>query len=138
MDGKKVFMLCLVLIIAVASLSVIGAADEKRTFSGIDLTIPDGYKLDTIQVNGINKDPDASSSAWYVNSEGDRISINVFPDYGKGLDDDIEPEDVEKTIAGKKGFLSQWKHGIEFKYLDNDHIIFIKAPDEATVEKVIG
>ena len=116
---KKVLILGLFLVAAVATIAAISAASEGVTIEGINFTIPDGYKAVEKQLEANETDDDTGAKERediegtpvdkkitneYKNSAGDEIEIEVGIQDGKDIDK-INPSGYgAKKIGDKDGF----------------------------------
>jgi hypothetical protein len=133
MNSKKIFIACLIIVIAASSISLISATTQE-TINGINFTIPDGYvKSDDVSIVA-----DMFLMEVYENPDGKTLSFRITPGDSHSLDNLKKSGYVDKTIANKQGMLYKGWEKVTFAYMDGDKLVKIIAPDEATVEIVLS
>ena len=147
MNFKRVFLIFLILVAGVASLSIV-SADSSVNYKGADFNIPDGFsenksfEQDGVDISFNNQIPAKMSAKSYVN--GDKMIVlgtfefNSSDDAKKAFDFSKNFANGTKTISGKDGIYSLDGDGFfGFNYLDGKTIRVVSASDESLVEKVI-
>lgn len=133
MNSKKIFIACLIFVIAAFSISLISATTQV-TINEINFTIPDGYvKSDDGSIIA-----DMFSMEYYENSEGKTLSFGVTQGNSHSLDSLKDSGYVDKTIGNKQGVLYKGWKDVTFAYMDGDKLVKIIASDEATIEIVLS
>lgn len=131
--NKKIFLACLVLIAAVASIGMVAAVSE--------VNLPDGYSLDdslnvtneTTQLFGVdciynrlvmvNGDKNITVDTFFPEKE-----ITLTPANGSEM----------KNIAGVDGLYQEKDGRFIFIYSDNNQFVQIDSPEESLIQDVIG
>ncbi|MBQ9026143.1 MAG: hypothetical protein IJ104_07200 [Methanobrevibacter sp.] len=156
MDIKKIFYICLIFIVAASCITAVSSAflesqgitpfsqDTNVTVEGFTFLIPAGYGEDmTVHEDNVEDDGIISSDRTYFNENADLVGVTVmYAKNGGDLNLEIfkEPNSIEKTIDGKKGYLdkSEEVEGLYFfTYVENNKAIMLSAPDEATFSQMI-
>ena len=132
--NKKIFLACLVLIAAVASIGMVAAEPSN-------VNIPDGYQVDATQtvenatthLFGIDCD---YNRAVMVNGDKN-ITVDTFYPHEEIT---LTPEggSVMKNITGIEGLYQEKDGRFIFIYSDNDQFVQVDAPDAKVIEEVIA
>lgn len=151
---KKIMAILIVLVAVGISLGAVSAlgddvsfSDGKLTIKDFDFNIPDGYEMDDTQTqNGVDANLTGLSdgkqyAAIFTTDDGKEIIVKVVVSDTITITSYTPDGDyTEKTIAGKQGYLQTYAgdNTPYFTYIDNGKLIQIWAPDESTIESIIG
>lgn len=131
---KKLFILCLFLVVAVASVGMAFAAED---IGGHNFNIPNGFHEESS-----NATPSGSGTQFnkvFKNDKGDIINITVFS-CSKGTNFTAHPDSSyqNKTINGINGFISSntVTHIPTFSFAEdnNQRFVSIAATNENDIE----
>ena len=126
---KKVLIAFALMIVAVATIGFV-AATQTVSVAGIDYTLPDGYAPD--ESTGTSSE----GMGIYYGDNG-VILIMVTDDEAALTDVQTNSSYHEKTISNQTGYLYNDDGSVMFAYQKGSDIVFIGAPDEATVETLL-
>lgn len=148
--NKKTWLMLGILIVAVATIASISAADvvegDDNTIKvdGIEFNIPDGYTYDSAKSDELQKgynSPDdkatvavlmkGESFVWIVVGEDGSDS-----DY-EGYKYDIIDSWTEKTISGKTGLVRTEAGTYCFAYVEGKKTILILTSEESIIDSLI-
>ena len=162
---KKIFVVLAILIAIGVSLTAVSADDEwSFNFSsaensdggsidfengvlkmqGIELTIPDGYKMDedSKKLAEDATDADAKFSACKFVNGDDEIVVNVF--FADTDFESLSPQNdtqINKTISNINGLYEANRYDDDtptFTYLEDGKIVQINAPNDEILKSIIS
>ncbi len=131
---KKLFILCLFLVVAVASIGMAFAADN---IGGHNFNIPNGFHEESSNATPVNSG--TQFNKVFKNDKGDIINITVFTT-GKDTNFTVSPDSSyqNKTINGINGFISNntVTHIPTFSFAEdnNQRFVSIAATNENDIE----
>ena len=135
---RKLFVLCMFLIVAVASTGMVFAASQD--IGGHSFNVPDGFN----EVNSSDSPTDLGTlyNKVFQNSKGDIINITVLVCTDGMSFTSIKPTDpgsVNKTINGAEGFFwdnSPTTHKPTFTFVENNNqrLVSVSATNANDIE----
>ena len=136
----KIVLVCLA---AVLLAGAAFAADDFHEDEGLAYTAPEGYNFDgAFKVIGFVDIIEDDEGACFKYSNGkDNVSVTAFTAKSSDsadLKNALNPNVKEKTIAGREGFIDSLAGTVTFNYLEDGKFIYITAPDESTIEKMLS
>lgn len=130
--NKKILLVCLALLVFVASATFVAATADVNT--------PDGYKInDNLTIDkqqGELQGKAAIVTSVVMENGTDNITLTTF-----AVDGDIELSTdaggQKKTINGKEGIYQEKDGRSIFLYKVGEQFVNINAPDEKLIEKIV-
>lgn len=153
MNAKKLTILAALAILAIVAVGSVSAFDfnflggddkQTTTVGGIEFNIPEGYEIidNYTIVNETQDEGDDEyivNSQYYENDDGDSLELYTS-DYQDDMEDyilKILTKGDEKTINGRKGYLSSEDGYTMFSFVDDGNFAFVTVSDESILEEVV-
>ena len=136
--NKRIYLMLAVLIVAMASISFVSAADTVD-IAGVQFSLDDGFSIQEGSGSAFNQSGDLAICS---NENGDMVIIAVLDNADKLSLSDIgklsEYNHTNKTIAGKQGILTEGTNSTySFIYLEGSKIVMVVSTDQSLIEKTI-
>ena len=136
--NKRIYLMLAVLIVAVASISFVSAADTVD-IAGVQFNLDDGFSIQEGSGSAFNQSGDLAICS---NENGDMVIIGVLENSDNLTLSEIgkfsEYNHTNKTMAGKQGILTDGGNSTyTFIYLEGSKIVMIVSQDQSLIEKTI-